>query len=244
MEFEIIQWNANTYQQLLAFLKDHADESYRVFNSRIVKSSVPMLGVRMPILQKLAKQIAKGDADGYFSLSHGNFFEETMLEGLVIGSLKRPYSDLIPLIGQFVNRIENWMVCDCFCNSLKRVKQYPKEFWDYISFLLCSENPWHIRTGLVLMLDYFLDDEHIREVLSRCDAVTNSHYYVQMAQAWLVSMACVKYPALTLEYLSRCSLDDFTYNKALAKACESRCVTDEQKNYLRSIKRPMETRIH
>ena len=183
----------------------------------------------MPILQKMAKQIAKGDYEGYLSLPHDNCFEETMLEGLVIGALKLPYPKLYPLVGSFVDKIENWMVCDCFCNALKSVKRFPEDFWEYTSFLLQSDNPWHIRTGLVLMLDYFLDGEHISEVLSRCDAVTNPHYYVQMAQAWLVSMAYVKFPAITEEYLSHCKLDSFTYNKALTKACESRCVTEEQR---------------
>jgi 3-methyladenine DNA glycosylase AlkD len=237
MEFQTIVWNDESYRQLVAYLKENADEAYRVFNSRIVKSTVPMLGVRMPILQKTARQIAKGDYERYFTLPHGNYFEETMLEGLVISALKLPYSKLYPLVGSFVDKIENWMVCDCFCNALKSVKRFPEEFWEYISFLLRSNNPWHIRTGLVLMLDYFLDEDHISEVFSRCDAVTNPHYYVQMAQAWLVSMAYVKFPAITDEYLSHCKLDDFTYNKALTKACESRCATDAQRKHLRSLKR-------
>ena len=237
MEFQTIVWNDESYRQLVAYLKENADEAYRVFNSRIVKSSAPMLGIRMPILQKMAKQIAKGDYEGYLSLPHDNCFEETMLEGLVIGALKLPYPKLYPLVGSFVDKIENWMVCDCFCNALKSAKRFPEDFWEYTSFLLQSDNPWHIRTGLVLMLDYFLDGEHISEVLSRCDAVTNPHYYVQMAQAWLVSMAYVKFPAITEEYLSHCRLDNFTYNKALTKACESRCVTEEQREHLRSMKR-------
>ena len=56
-----------------------------------------------------------------------------------------------------------------------------------------------------------------------------------MAVAWLLSMAIVKYPEQTKTYLQNSTLDTFTYNKTLQKACESKQISKEEKMILRVL---------
>ena len=80
-------------------------------------------------------------------------------------------------------------------------------------------------------------EAHIDRVLSLLDGVRQPDYYARMAVAWAVSIAYVRFPEKTLAYLKTCSLDDFTYNKALQKAVESRCVGEPARSVLRAMKR-------
>ena len=43
-----------------------------------------------------------------------------------------------------------------------------------------------------MMMTYYLDDIYIDEVLKRTDSIKSEHYYVKMAQAWLVATALAK----------------------------------------------------
>ncbi|MEI7028033.1 hypothetical protein [Paenibacillus sp. y28] len=82
------------------------------------------------------------------------------------------------------------------------------------------------------------DDEFFEEImLQRLDGIRHDGYYVNMAVAWAVSICFVKHPGVTMAYLTSCSLDDFTYNKALQKITESLRVSPETKKTIRGMKR-------
>jgi Predicted DNA alkylation repair enzyme len=240
MEFTSTSWDTDAYMNLYQDLHNTADETYRTFNAKIVKSDKPMIGVRMPVIKKCAKQIAKGNAIAFLKNMPSDYYESIMLKGLVIAYTKIPYEEFLKRTDAFLDDIENWAICDCFCGAVSLGKR-SEDFFSYLEKYLESDNPWHIRVGLVMMLGKYLDNAHIDEVLSRCDAVTNPHYYVKMAQAWLVSTAFVKHPNKTLTYLKSCHLDDWTFNKSISKARESYRVSSEDKDLLNVMKRKIIT---
>ena len=141
------------------------------------------------------------------------------------------------LIAAFLPEIDNWSVCDSFCSSLKLAAAYPEPVWDFLLPYLGSGREFSVRFAVVMLLFYYLDDAHIDRVLSLLDGVRQPDYYARMAVAWAVSIAYVRFPEKTLAYLKTCSLDDFTYNKALQKAVESRCVGEPARSLLRAMKR-------
>ena len=59
-----------------------------------------------------------------------------------------------------------------------------------------------------------------------------------MAKAWAVSIAYVKLPQQTMDYLQRTQMPDATFNKAIQKICESLAVSKEDKAAMRRLKRP------
>ena len=141
------------------------------------------------------------------------------------------------MVDNFSTEVDNWAICDCFCAGLKEVKKYKDRFFGYIQKYLDSKNDWKIRIALVVMLDYYLEDEYIDDVLKRCDSVKSTYYYVSMAKAWLVATALAKCKDRTMEYLHNNSLDDETFNKAIQKCIESRRIDEQTKAYLRTLKR-------
>lgn len=63
-------------------------------------------------------------------------------------------------------------------------------------------------------------------------------YYAQMAAAWTTAEAFVTFPYETMQMLERqCQMDDWTYNKALQKICESKNPDDEVKAYIKHLRR-------
>ena len=213
------------------------EESYRIFSSGLLPNIKHVLGVRLPLLRKMAKQISKSDWRRYLQTAQDTSFEEIMLQGMVIGCIKCPPEERFLYIQTFVPKIDNWSVCDSFCRGLKFTKECPAQMWNFLQPYLKSDKEFHIRFAIVILIFYYIDEDHIVEVINRLDKVQHDGYYVKMAVAWAVSICYVQFPVITMQYLHRNHLDDFTYNKALQKITESLKVDRKIKKRIRTMKR-------
>ncbi|BBH19703.1 hypothetical protein Back11_10480 [Paenibacillus baekrokdamisoli] len=214
-----------------------AEEDYRKFAAALIPNINNVLGVRLPLLRKLAKKVAKDDWRTYLEHAESEYFEEIMLQGMVIGCVNTDIEDILRYTAEFVPKIDNWSVCDSFCIGLKFTKTNMQRVWLFLQPYLLSDKEYDIRFGVVMLLDFYIHEEYISSVLQLLDGVKNEGYYVKMAVAWAVSICYVKFPEPTLAYLKHNSLDDFTYNKALQKITESYRVDAETKTMIRSMKR-------
>lgn len=214
-----------------------AEEEYRVFSSGLLPGTEHVLGVRLPLLRKMSKQLAQLDWREYLQTARDDSFEEIMLQGMVIGCVNCSVEERLSHIQSFVPRIENWSVCDSFCAGLKFTKEAPEKVWNFLNPYLKSDQEFHIRFAVVMLLFYYIGEKYIDEVFIRLDKVCHDGYYVKMAVAWAISICYVQFPERTLVYLNQNSLDDFTYNKALQKITESLKVDKETKKKIRAMKR-------
>jgi len=217
-------------------LKELADDKYRSFISGLVPGTDNILGVRMPQLRKLAREIAGGDWRTYISTAD-EFFEETMLQGLIIGLVKAGTEERLQLIADFIPKIRNWAICDSFCTSLKFAGRNKERVWEFLQPYFESDMEYEIRFAVVMGMYFFVDDEHIDEFIGLLDRIRHDGYYVKMAVAWAISVCYVNYTEKTLACLRNNSLDDFTYNKALQKIIESNRVDSPTRELMRSMKR-------
>lgn len=213
------------------------DEEYRKFSAALLPNINNLLGVRLPELRRLAREIARADWRTYLANPAGEYFEELMLQGMVIGYLRTDIEEILGCIARFVSQIDNWAVCDSFCAGLKFTRQYPEPVWNFLQPYLWSEDEYEVRFGVVMLLDYFINEEYIDRVLQVLDHAGNEGYYARMAVAWALSVCYVKLPDRTLTFLKNNALDDFTHNKTLQKIMESRRVDRESKELIRSLKR-------
>lgn len=238
MDFITENWNNASYSGFLQHLFNNQDIEYKKFHSSIVPGIGQLIGIRMPILRGIAKDIAKGDWRGFLLCCRDLYYEEVMIQGLVIGLVKVEYPEFLKLVTDFTDKINNWGICDSFCSGLKSAGKYQDDFFPHLKFFLNSKNPWHIRTGLVIMIFHYMDEGHIGQILSRCDSIRCEHYYVKMANAWLISICYINFPSITLEYLAAGNkLDKWTHNKAIQKIRESRRVSPGTKAFLKTLKR-------
>ena len=157
---------------------------------------------------------------------------------MLIGFIRNTdIKEVLSIIKNFVPKIDNWAVCDIFCSGLKIVNKNKETVWNFIQKYLKSKKEFELRFAIVMMLDYFICEKYIDRVLTILDNIKHEAYYVKMAVAWTISVAFVKFKDKTMKYLKKNNLDDWTYNKALQKICESLRVSKETKKIIKAMKR-------
>lgn len=223
--------------EIICRLHNLAESDYKEFNLKIVPTKKEVLGVRLPALRKLAKEIAKDGWRRFLQEAEDDIYEEQMLQGLVVAYIKTDFSEHLRLIAEFVPKIENWAVCDSVCGTMKFVKKHREEFLHFLQPYLTSDKEFELRFGVVMLMNYYLDEKYIDTVLQIYDGINSEKYYVQMAVAWGISVCFVKFQEQTMDYLWNNSLDDFTYNKSLQKITESLRVDRKTKEIIKSMKR-------
>ena len=222
------------YQKRLIEL---AETQYQAFLQKLIPNSNNILGVRSPAIKKLAKELSKDNWREYFELSKDVYYEETLLQGAVIGLLKEDIETVLDEARRYIPKISNWALCDSFCSGLKITKPHKERVWEFVVDYVNSNEPYEIRFAVVMMLFYYIDDEYTTEILGLIEQISIDDYYVKMAAAWAVSMCYVNQPAITMPFLNNNKLDDFTYNKALSKICESLKPSAEEKALIKNMKR-------
>ena len=224
-------------QEFKRKLFELADEKYKKFHSGLCPGTDNIIGVRVPMLRNYAKELAKKyQINVLLDTIDNEYYEEIMLQGMLIGLSKDDIFTVEKYIEQFVPKIDNWGICDTFCASLKITNKNKKEMWKFIQKYVKSDKEFEIRFAVVMLLDYYISEEYLEKDFAIFDGIDNTNYYVQMAVAWAISICLIKFYNETIEYLKNCKLDKFTYNKALQKAIESYKINDSQKEELRKMK--------
>lgn len=215
-----------------------SEEKYRKFSSSLIPNIDNVLGVRLPVLRKLAKEIYKSDNwQDFLNQKQSDYMEEVMLQGMIIGLVKDEPQNILNYIKDFVPKINNWAVCDSFCTGLKFTNTNKALVWDFLQMYFQSDKEYELRFGIVMLLSYFIEDFYIDKVLKILDKVNHEGYYVKMAVAWAVSICYIKFSEKTQKYLHVSNLDNWTYNKSIQKIIESYRIDKQTKELLKKMKR-------
>lgn len=213
-----------------------AENDYRSFSAGLLPGVERVLGVRLPQLRKLAGRIAtSGDWQSYLT-AEPYYFEEVMLQGMVICAIQVTPQERLHYMAAFVPRINSWSVCDSFCSGLKFTKQNQPLVWEFLQPYLRSEREYELRFAVIMLMDYYLTEPYIDRVLALLDGIRYDGYYVKMAVAWTLATALAKQPEQTWAYFQRQQLDRDTWRKTIQKCLESRRIPEEQKAALRLMR--------
>lgn len=224
--------------KILKQLFELQDKKYKEFHSSLCPNVDNIIGVRIPELRKLAKQIAKENPKEFIENPvKKQYYEEIMLEGFVIGYMKATLEGKLHYLDNFIPEIDNWAVCDCTASTLKFIDKYKKEVWEYLQKYINSKKEFEKRFAIIILMDYYLTDEYIDKVLEIYNKIDSDQYYVQMGIAWAISVCFVKYREKTRKFLDNNNLSTFTYNKSIQKIIESTRVDKETKEELKKIKK-------
>lgn len=218
------------------------DKEYQKFNKKLCPdTNREMLGIKMPAIRALAKEVALSDSNWieYVKDNSLEYFEEILIQGLIIGYSKLLLEDKLALLKYVIPRLDSWAMTDTIVPTLKVKNTSLKIYWDYIQEYIYSDKEFEVRFAVVSMLDYFINDEYVDEVIKTLSRVNHEGYYVKMAVAWTLAEVGIKYNNKLLSFIisNDNKLDKFTHNKTLQKMIESYRVTDEQKELLRELKR-------
>ena len=221
---------------ILARLRELADPAYQSFQSALIPTIDPqrVLGVRMPALRRLARQLHGTDeARAFLARLPHQYYDENNLHGLLINE-EKDYDAAVAALDAFLPFVDNWATCDLL--SPKAFRKHPPELRKQIRRWVEDAHTYTVRFGLGMLMSFYLDEGFQMEDLDLAAGVRREEYYVKMMAAWYFATALAKQYDAALPYLRQRRLDRWTHNKTIQKAVESYRITPEQKDELRSLR--------
>jgi len=172
-------------QALVARSDEKAKGAFRKF----IPTSQHVYGVRVPLLNQLAKEHREGGFELAEALWRAGAFEEKLLAAKLLGSsCKKDPDRALGLAKEFAAQISDWAVCDTLgmqgLQGIALKKQ--TELFAWSNKLVKSKNPWERRLALVL-LTHFVKDKDSRAQIKETLAVLSGdkEHYVKKAVEWL-----------------------------------------------------------
>ena len=209
------------------------NESYAAFNQRIVNTKMPVIGVRVPDLRRLARELAPNMSAADISellTVQDKSFDYVLLCGLLITHVRIDDQTAIDLTKQYLPHVDSWAHIDIFVEKKRRFAS--KVWWNFALECLQNEAEFTVRYGIVSLMTNFLDESHVDQVFAALRNVKHDGYYVKMALAWLYATAAVNFFDLTLAELENEHIDAWTRNKSYQKMRESRRFTPEEQEII------------
>jgi len=231
MELIKENWNNEHIKDLTSYLMTFSKgEESAKWEQRIVNTQMKCLAVPTPTIRQITNQIAKGNFINYVELMPwDNFSIVTILGGLICKI--DDYKTFEKFLIKYANKIDNWAHCDLLgFNVEKRGKE---KCFNLCLKLIKSPKPFARRVGIKILFEFANDKDYVKkifEILNTFEGET--HYYVNMINAWLVCELFVKQHDKTLEFFKDNKLNKFTQNKAISKCRDSFRVSKDDKKLL------------
>ena len=225
------------YEELKTELSKLADDEYREFVMKICPSERPFLGVRVPQIRDIARQVPASEISEFLKVQPVGY-EEVLARGFLISRL--PFDEMVRWFDSQVDCIDDWSTCDTFCSAVgKVIKKNRAAFFDAkMDDLLSDSREFAVRVGLVLLKVAYVDDDYLQVIFNRVSGLASrDEYYIRMGIAWLLCDCFIKYPTATTSFMLSSKLPKWTYNKTISKICDSYRVDEETKGLLRKMRR-------
>ncbi len=234
---KIESWNKDSYDEFIKILKNLQDKKYKEFHSSLVlNSKYEFIGIRLPIMREIAKEIAKGNVEEFLSCVKDNYYEEVMIQGLVISHIKDEVI-FYKYFKEYIKKIDNWALCDSFCNSIKIVEKYENKYFKEANKMALCKEEFISRVGLVIILSHFINENNLETIYNTLNKIESEKFYINMAEAWLVCELYIKFPEETTKFIKNNKLNKFTQNKAISKIHDSFRVSKEEKEMLNKYRK-------
>ena len=213
------------------------DTAYRDFHSSLMPGvdKEAVIGVRIPVLRKFAKEYAKsGETEQFMRELPHKYYEENNLHMMLIAQIK-DYDKCISETEKFLPYIDNWATCDsplpkCFDKNKEDIIVRAKNW-------IATDDTYVKRYGMGVMMRLFLDEDFKEEYIQIVAGVKSEEYYVNMMIAWYMATALAKQWNTVIPYIEQRKLSPWVHRKTIQKAVESYRITDEQKIYLKSFRK-------
>lgn len=189
-----------THAELVKKLFENQDLKYKDFHLPLVPgiSGNSLIGVRVPVLRKLAKEfftsgktqvgsvravggsvaqsagcsVAPEVAKFMDELPH-KYFEENQIHLMMVTMIK-DYEECLARTEQFLPYIDNWAVCDG--KTPKALLKDVPGFLKCIAGWLKSDHPYVVRFGINMLMDQFLDGRFEPKYLKWVAAVDTAKF--------------------------------------------------------------------
>lgn len=193
-----------THRELVKKLFENQDLKYKDFHLPLVPgiSCDSLIGVRVPILRKLAKEffgtaktsgksqagtartvggsvvksagssVAPDVAKFMDTLPH-KYFEENHIHSMLLEHIK-DFDECLARTEQFLPYIDNWAICDG--KKPKALLKDESRFLKHVAEWVKSDHPYVVRFGINMLMDLFLDDRYDPKFLKWVAAVDTAKF--------------------------------------------------------------------
>lgn len=170
-------------------LAAQSDEKAKAAVRKFVPTSQHVYGVRLPLLNQIAKEHRAGGFELAEALWTSGAFEEKLLAAKLLGSsCKKDPDRALTLAKKFAPLISDWAVCDTL--GMQGVKgialEKQIELFAWSNKLVKSKNLWERRLGLVLLTHFVKERSsrtQIEETLAKLGG--DKEHYIKKAVQWL-----------------------------------------------------------
>ena len=221
-----------------ARLETLEDPEYREFQLKLIPGIDPdrVICILTPDLRAYAKQLLRsGEASGFLAVLPHDTFDENQLHAFVISGI-RDFPDCLAEVERFLPYVDNWATCDQLSPSC--FARHTEELSPVLDRWLHSEHVYTVRFAIGMRMRYYLEDLFEDRYPREIAELRSDEYYIRMMVAWYFATALAKQYDRILPYLRERRLPEWTHNKTIQKAVESRRITEQQKEELRRLRLP------
>ena len=223
-------------EQIRNRLSEMADPEYGEFQSRLIPNveNALFIGVRTPALRAYAKELYGTEEASVFmkDLPH-KYFDENQLHAFILDRAK-PFDYAIEEVEKFLPYVDNWATCDQLSPAI--FKKNKEQLLPHILAWIRSDRVYTVRFGIGMLMAHYLDEAFDPEYSELVSRIRSEEYYINMMIAWYFATALAKQYDAVVPYIEDRKLSPWVHNKTIQKAVESYRITDEQKEYLRSLR--------
>ena len=229
-------------EEIRSELLNMCDLKYREMQKKIIPGIDPdsIIGVRTPQLRAYAKKLSGRDDISEFlnDLPH-RYFDENQLHAFIISGIK-DFDRCMDEVSAFLPYVDNWATCDQM--SPKVFRKNRAALLDAVHTWIDSGDTYSVRFAVGMLMEHFLNEDFDLVYPKIVADIRSDEYYINMMIAWYFATALAKQYDAVLPFIEEKRLDVWTHNKALQKSVESYRITDEQKEYLKSLRIKKETK--
>lgn len=212
------------------------DDEYRLFQINLVPniSAEKIIGVRTPQLRRIAKEVFESESAEEFlnDLPH-EYYEENLIHFFIL-SMYKDFDRCVQAVENFLPYVDCWPVSDQA--TPKAFGKNHERLLPYIIKWIGSDRVYTARFGMRMLMNEFLGEDFKEEYLELVASKKGEDYYLKMMAAWFFATALAKQYDASVKYIEDRRLDEWVHRKAIQKAVESFRVTDEHKEYLKSLR--------
>ena len=212
---------------LYPILISYKDEKYLEFQSALIPNvnKSTFIGVRTPVLKKIAISLNKQDALEFINNLPHHYFDENQVHAFIISNEKN-FEESITLLENFLPFIDNWATCDQ-TSPISYIKKWLK-----------SSHVYTKRFAIITLMRHYLgvDFKPLYAEMVINSIETTSDYYVDMAVAWFMQNALLKQWDYSINIIKNKILPKWIHNKSIQKSIESLRLSYKQKEILKSLK--------
>ena len=212
------------------------DDAYQEFQVKLVPNISPetILGVRTPELRKIAKEVfGSSEWEQFLKELPHQYYEENLIHFFGV-SMIRDFDECVQAVEEFLPYVDCWPVSDQA--SPKVFEKNHQKLLPYVEKWISSEHVYTARFGIRMLMREYLGEDFREEYLELVANKKGEDYYLKMMVAWYFATALAKQYEATIPFFEERRLDEWIHKKAIQKAVESYRVTDEHKEYLKSLR--------